>query len=361
VICYLTPAAASSIYIGELDQNAQRVFMPLLQRGLIRLEGYVQRIHPEAVSILYSNSITDAVQHQYQASIFVLVFTLPSNIMFIANHLASNHCYLVDPMPDYDPSRHNDSRYDNAHKDYYIPPQNNGAYGSGPNPWAGPMGMILGPTKTNQVEVQREQVDEVFKSLKDDMKLAESEPGESSVLLWRQTNETGPFIKTKLFTHQKQALTFLREQEKESSAIETAMNALVEQARKLELEQEMAEQEVEVVDKDGHPEPKESTIPKYRKRDRSKEDWTGRSLWETHKDESGKITGYKNRITGESRKAKKDEDRPEEARGAILADDVSTKLPFCADGFRWVSVKRSLSFHSSLRHWSPPATSHLAR
>lgn len=43
-------SAASSIYIGELDQNAQRVFLPLLQRGLIRLEGYVQRIHPDAVS-----------------------------------------------------------------------------------------------------------------------------------------------------------------------------------------------------------------------------------------------------------------------------------------------------------------------
>lgn len=39
------------------------------------------------------------------------------------------------------------------------------------------MGASVGATKTNQVEVQREQVDEVFKSLKNDMKLAETEPG----------------------------------------------------------------------------------------------------------------------------------------------------------------------------------------
>lgn len=256
------------------------------------------------------------------ASIFVLVFTLPSNIMFIANHLASNHCYLVDPMPDYDPSRHNESRYDNAHKDYYIPPQHITQLPFGINPWAGPAGMILGPTKANQIEVQREQVDEVFKSLKDDMKLAESEPGESRKFL-PTSNTIGPFIKTKLFSHQKQALTFLREQEKEPDAIEDAMNTLVAQASQLELDRAMAAEEVEVVDKDGRPEPSDSAIPKYRKRDRGKEDWTGRSLWETFKDEFGKITGYKNRITGESRKAKKDEDRPHEARGAILADDVS--------------------------------------
>lgn len=103
------------------------------------------------------------------------------------------------------------------------------------------------------------------------------------------------------------------------------MAAQLAHAAKLEKEEALAAEDgVEVVDKDGNPvAPKESAVPKYRKRDRSKEDWTGRSLWETHKDEFGKITGYKNRITGQSIKAKKDEDRPREARGAILADDVS--------------------------------------
>lgn len=95
--------------------------------------------------------------------------------MFIANHLASHHCYLGDPLPDYDPSRHNDAIYDNAHKDYYVPP--GVPYGYSQHMWAGPMGASVGATKTNQVEVQREQVDEVFKSLKNDMKLAETEPG----------------------------------------------------------------------------------------------------------------------------------------------------------------------------------------
>lgn len=49
---------------------------------------------------------------------------------------------------------------------------------------------------------------------------------------------------------------------------------------------------------------------------------TGRSLWEGIRDEKGKIRSWKHKITSEVTRAKKGE-KPDEGKGAILADDVS--------------------------------------
>jgi SWI/SNF-related matrix-associated actin-dependent regulator of chromatin subfamily A3 len=48
----------------------------------------------------------------------------------------------------------------------------------------------------------------------------------------------------------------------------------------------------------------------------------GRSLWEGEVDDKGRVRSWKNRITGETRRAKKGES-PNDGKGAILADDVS--------------------------------------
>lgn len=47
-----------------------------------------------------------------------------------------------------------------------------------------------------------------------------------------------------------------------------------------------------------------------------------RLLWEPQSDEKGKVRSYKNKITSETRRAKKGEN-PNDIKGAILADDVS--------------------------------------
>ena len=109
--------------------------------------------------------------------ISVLLFTLPSNITYIAQSLLSNNQYLLDPVPPYDPSRHADlPEYHNAH----------GSGDQAMRTWlaqrrsaAGlPEGMPMGyMDKAKQVEVQRKQMDEVFKSLDNGGQLEQSDPG----------------------------------------------------------------------------------------------------------------------------------------------------------------------------------------
>lgn len=69
------------------------------------------------------------------------------------------------------------------------------------------------------VEVQRSQVDELFKSLKDGDELAETEPCVCfNVILTFHYAEAcfqGSDVATKLYPHQKKALTFLLERERE--------------------------------------------------------------------------------------------------------------------------------------------------
>lgn len=69
------------------------------------------------------------------------------------------------------------------------------------------------------VEVQRSQVDELFKSLKDGDELVETEPSPCH-FIWRffitlYIDLLGPDVATKLYPHQKKALTFLLERERE--------------------------------------------------------------------------------------------------------------------------------------------------
>lgn len=76
--------------------------------------------------------------------------------------------------------------------------------------------------KAKQVEVQRQQVDDVFKSLDMGVELAQSDPGKLSLcqaLSVDSTDLSGPLIKTELFPHQRRALTFLLEREGDSSCL----------------------------------------------------------------------------------------------------------------------------------------------
>lgn len=166
--------------------------------------------------------------------------------------------------------------------------------------------------KVTQVEVQRKQVDEVFQSLESGGELEQSAPGESlQAVWWYWLICAGPLIKTKLFPHQRRALTFLLQREQDWSAMKQARRyGFKEMKRDLP----KAEREGLVEDKDKEVEEK------------AKAKDSARSLWEGRPDGKGRIRVWRNKITGEETKSKKG-DRPRESKGSILADDVSL-LPF---------------------------------
>ncbi|KZO92819.1 hypothetical protein CALVIDRAFT_540702 [Calocera viscosa TUFC12733] len=163
---------------GVVEQKAANVLGPMLGRGLLRVDARVFRTTDPRPTML---------------PLFVLVFTLPPNIPVIADLFMKANLYLDDP-PDYRPEQHHGALLRNPHH----PP---------PGGWASryrqpaPAGLPVYQSAQKTVEVQRGQVDELFKSLRSGSDLRETEPPRE--------------IGTRLYPHQKQALTFLLEREGE--------------------------------------------------------------------------------------------------------------------------------------------------
>ncbi|WVW78313.1 hypothetical protein I302_100267 [Kwoniella bestiolae CBS 10118] len=279
----LTPGLTT--FVGDLDAGVADPLGSLMQRGLVRLEGFVQRVQPEV--------------HHFAVRINVLLFTLPSNVQYIANMLATLSLYLQDPVPPYDPSRHSEQpRYENAHGGGHFAAQmaiyaQRRAMLSG----AG-HGMLFADKereKATQVEVQRKQVDEVFKSLDNGGELEQSDPG--------------PLIKTNLFPHQRRALTFFLQREQDSSCLKQAKK----NAKKV-LKKSKSESSGEVTPTEDAEKNKEKEKEKEKSDD-------PRSLWEGIRDDKGKVRSWRNKITNDEIRARKGE-RPDDSKGAILADDM---------------------------------------
>ena len=147
--------------------------------------------------------------------------------------------------------------------------------------------------KAKQVEVQRQQVDEVFKSLENGADLEQSDPG--------------PFIRTDLFPHQRKALSFLLQKEQDYSSLKTARKYYIKKDLKRRKKTgEVAEAQAAA---DG-----DLDDAKAKAKDQ------GRSLWEGKEDEKGRIRTWRNKITGDEVRGKKE--HPTECKGAILADDM---------------------------------------
>lgn len=120
------------------------------------------------------------MQGQFEVRVNVLFFTLPSNINYIASDLLEKGIFLLDPVPPYDPARHSDKPpYHNAHGGHehamgMMIAAHNRAYREMQPSWQ----MLHSQEKTSQVEVQRQQVDEVFKSMEGEGAMELSDPGE---------------------------------------------------------------------------------------------------------------------------------------------------------------------------------------
>jgi SWI/SNF-related matrix-associated actin-dependent regulator of chromatin subfamily A3 len=223
----------------------------------------------------------------FTASLNIVLFTLPSNVGYIADFMANSAQFLDHPVPSYQAQSHFD------HPAYYNPhnPPPEGFRAARRNR----TDMMMGRGAVQQqktIDVQRQQVDQVFMALPSHDELPETSPGE--------------MIKTKLFVHQLKAITFLQQREQESSAVKAAL------AKK---------EEVEVVDVDAelNEEEKKKQIKKMkRKAEKDAKKRGVNSLWEPEFD-GKKIKGWRHMVTEETVRAK---EKPIEARGAILADEV---------------------------------------
>ncbi|BEI89113.1 uncharacterized protein CcaverHIS019_0204750 [Cutaneotrichosporon cavernicola] len=276
------PGGATGAYIGDIDPHIAGVLIPMLHRGLCRLEGFAMRLRPDGP--------------MFEVRINVLLFTLPSNIQYISDTLIAHNLFLLDPMPPYDPMRHNDQPvYQNAHgggerayKMYLASQQRYASSGGG---YYNPQ-----QDKARQVEVQRQQVDAVFKSIESGVELEQSDPG--------------PWIKTNLFPHQRKALTFLLQAEQDWSSLKDARKAADKKLKKAKVGSQSAS---------GTSTPDERPEKEEKKGTRDFKADSSRSLWEISTDDNARGRAWKNKLTMELRRQAK---RPKECKGAILADDM---------------------------------------
>ncbi|KAH7910699.1 SNF2 family N-terminal domain-containing protein [Hygrophoropsis aurantiaca] len=180
-----------------VEQKVASNLGPMLGKGLIRLDAKVRRGLPN-LPIL---------------PLQMLVYTPKGNIPVVGSYLQQCGLYLDHPSPSYDVNRRGNYHYCNPHN---PPPGGHRPSQSNRPGYAGPGGMssrwntpaISGKT----LEVQRSQVDELFKSLKGGDELSQTEPA----------LEVG----TPLYPHQKKALTFLLEREREQTCSDGRYSSL---------------------------------------------------------------------------------------------------------------------------------------
>ncbi|KAF7320309.1 SNF2 family DNA-dependent ATPase [Mycena kentingensis (nom. inval.)] len=166
--------------LGMCEQKVASAIGPMLGKGLIRLDVKVRK-GPPSLPILPMRA---------------LVFTPKGNIPVVGNYLRQCGLLLEHPAAPFDmftilATQH----YHNPHNLQPAAPRGPQIYQQQQNRWAAPQ------VSGKSVEVQRSQVDEVFKSLKGGDELTET--------------EASPDVATKLYPHQKKALTFLLERERE--------------------------------------------------------------------------------------------------------------------------------------------------
>ncbi|KAJ7654995.1 SNF2 family DNA-dependent ATPase [Mycena polygramma] len=170
---------------GVVEQKVATALGPMLGKGLIRLDAKVRK-GPPNLPIL---------------PLQMLVYTPKGNIPVVGNYLHQCGLLLDHPSPPYE------MRYlVNQNQHYYNPhnPPPGGHRAARQYPQANNTNRWTTPQVSGKsVEVQRSQVDELFKSLQSGDELAETEPS--------------PDVATKLYPHQKKALTFLLEREREKT------------------------------------------------------------------------------------------------------------------------------------------------
>ncbi|KAF5384824.1 hypothetical protein D9615_001374 [Tricholomella constricta] len=184
---------------GVVEQKVATAIGPMLGKGLIRVDAKVRK-GPPNLPIL---------------PLQMLVYTPKGNIPVVGNYLRQCGLLLDHPTLPFDPNRLANYHYHNPH-DPPLGGHNRAIMASnriGYGPAGNNNSRWTTPTMTGKsVEVQRSQVDELFKSLKDGDELIETEPA--------------PEVATRLYPHQKKALTFLLERERERPGADGKFSSL---------------------------------------------------------------------------------------------------------------------------------------
>ncbi|KAF9527782.1 SNF2 family N-terminal domain-containing protein [Crepidotus variabilis] len=162
-----------------VEKKAAASLGPMLGKGLIRLDCMIRK-GPSNLPIL---------------PLQMLMYTPKGNIPVVSNYLRQCDLLLDHPSHPFNGQRIGNYLYYNPHE---PPPEGHRRITVMPQTsrWQ--------TTAARSVEIQRSQVDELFKSLKDDDDFPETEPC--------------PEISTRLYPHQKKAVTFLLDREREHPA-----------------------------------------------------------------------------------------------------------------------------------------------
>ncbi|KAL1687389.1 SNF2 family N-terminal domain-containing protein [Schizophyllum commune] len=169
---------------GLVEQKVATTLGPMLGKGLIRLDALVKRM----------NTLAPILDLQ------LLVHTPKGNIPAVGNYFSQCSLWLSHMSAPFDLSRLSVMHYYNPHDNpmnpnFYAQRAQRPYNGGGGGRWSTPA------VSGKSVEVQRSQVDELFKSLQGGDNLPETEPAQE--------------VATTLYPHQKQALTFLLQRERE--------------------------------------------------------------------------------------------------------------------------------------------------
>ena len=184
--------------------------------------------------------------------------------------------YLEHPIS-YDPAMHNGFRYYNPHNTHIAGAEADRRRQQVLSSYNGSGGYQYGRFGSNgqaskSVEVKREQVEEMFKTIQSGADLGEVEPD--------------PMVTTKLYPHQKQALAFLIDRER----LRSIPDVKARRSKQSNSENMTKEEEEEMI-----------------------------SLWRPARDVFGRFVGWHNVITEVEIGSDKP---PPQCRGAILADDM---------------------------------------
>ena len=197
----------------------------------------------------------------------ILLFCHPQLVPHVSAQLEKNAVYLQHPQT-YDPALHGGFRYYNPHGPVLQSAEADRRRREVLNGLGGTYGGRYAAAPKS-IEVQREQVEEMFKSMKSGADLGEA--------------EVDPMVTTKMYPHQKQALAFLMDRERMRSM------------ENLTSKRKASAQETQDED--------ENMI----------------SLWRPKRDVYGRFIGWHNIVTEVEIGSER---LPPQCRGAILADDM---------------------------------------
>ncbi|KAF7306764.1 SNF2 family DNA-dependent ATPase [Mycena indigotica] len=190
------PSNGESETFGMVEQKVATAIGPMLGKGLIRLDVKIRK-GSSGLPILPMRA---------------LVFTPKGNIPVVGSYLRQCGLSLEHPSPPFDLYQLliQKQHYSNPHNPPPI-----GQRAAQPQPYASQSRWTTPQVAGKSVEVQRSQVDEVFKSLKGGDELLETEPSAD--------------VATRLYPHQKKALTFLLEREREKPGPDGQFSSLWQQ------------------------------------------------------------------------------------------------------------------------------------